>query len=448
MIVRQLTATYVLLVALAIAGFTVPVALTLTGQMRADTESAVGREAETAARLLAGDDEASRRALVRLVDAYQRETAGRLDVQLGAGHAAAPLPMPAAGNDAAFAAALAGKPWRRWGDAPALGQSGLVLAVPARDGQGRVVGAVRISYPSAPIERRIHQIWLFRGALAAVVLAAATALGLVLARRLTRPLRELTATAAGLRDGNLDVRAPETGPEEVRTLARTLNNATETIEVLVRSQRAFVADASHQLRTPLTAALRLALDNVADGADHSATVREDLERATAEVVRMTRLVNGLLALARAEADVAAVEPVPVGPVIAGRLEVWRPVAAERRITLRSVGDDGTLNALTTPGHLEQDRRLLHPLLGEQAARCDQAVRRQRARSHHGDRHRRVCVHADQRRQYPAGASSVHLRVRTAPRQVAHRQPPLIRHARASCRNVSATLWPADDRRQP
>jgi signal transduction histidine kinase len=106
------------------------------------------------------------------------------------------------------------------------------------------------------------------------------------------------------------------------------------------------------LRTPLTA-LRLALDNVVDGADDPDSVREDAERATAEVVRMTRLVNGLLALARADAETTGAEPVTVGPLVAGRLEVWRPVAEERGVTLSHAAAGPGVTALTTPGHLEQ-----------------------------------------------------------------------------------------------
>jgi two-component system OmpR family sensor kinase len=334
---------------LAIAAFTIPVAFTLTGQLRADTEIAVRREAQTAARLLAAGDAPSRQALARLVDAYERETSGRLEVELAGGRQAGPLPLPVDGDDEAFTRALSGTETRHWGDAPALGAAGLVLAVPARDGQGRVVGAVRASYPSAPVDQRIRQIWLFRAGLA---VAVAALLGLLLARRLTRPLRQLTTMAGRLHDGDLTARAPESGPQEVRTLAQTLNNATHTIEVLLRSQRVFVADASHQLRTPLTA-LRLALDNVADGADDPESVREDAERATAEVVRMTRLVNGLLALARADAETTGAEPVTVEPVIAGRLAVWRAAAGDRDVTLSRAAAAPGVAALTTPGHLEQ-----------------------------------------------------------------------------------------------
>jgi len=144
-----------------------------------------------------------------------------------------------------------------------------------------------------------------------------------------------------------------TGPHETQTLARTLNQAGERLDTLIASQRIFVADASHQLRTPLTA-LRLSLDNIADGVDDE-FVREDVEQATAEVVRMSRLVNGLLVLARAEAKVTAAEPLPLREIVAERLSVWRPAADERGVHIALGGSvvDGRPLVLASPGHLEQ-----------------------------------------------------------------------------------------------
>lgn len=348
---RRLVVSYVLLVAIAIAAFTVPVAFVLTRQLRGDVETSVRREADTAALLLSAGDAPSRQALARLAEAYGKETPGRLDVVLPDGTAPRPLPVPAAADDPAFRAALAGQPFARWEHAAALDAEGLVLAVPARDGRGRVVGAIRVSYPSAPLDARQLQIWGFRAVLAVAVLIVAAFLGAFFARRLTRPFRELNRMAGRLRDGDLTARAEEAGPVETRTLARTLNNATETIDTLVRAQRAFIADASHQLRTPLTA-LRLSLDNIADGV-HDAGVQEDVEQATAEVVRMSRLVNGLLTLAKAEAAITAPEPVKITDAVAERLEVWAAVAADRGVELRQNHADGELLAMVSPGHLEQ-----------------------------------------------------------------------------------------------
>ncbi|SMD20816.1 HAMP domain-containing sensor histidine kinase [Lentzea albidocapillata] len=314
--IRQLAWSYVLLVAVAIAAFTVPVAFTLNQQLYDDAVNTARREADTAALLLASGDT---RSLNALADAYERQTPGRIDVV---------EPQPES------------KVWD---------SEGLKLTVPATTPDGTVVGAIRLSYPDDRITQRLWQIWGFRTALAVGVLILAAFLGLWLAKRVTRPLRELNVMAGRLRDGDLTARAEETGPPETRTLARTLNTATETIGTLVGSQRAFIGDASHQLRTPLTA-LRLSLDNVADGVEDP-LVREDVEMATAEVVRMSRLVNGLLALARAEADVPHPEPVQVLDVVTERFTAWRAAADERSISLVSEGFD--IRVLATPGHLEQ-----------------------------------------------------------------------------------------------
>ncbi|MEV5721592.1 HAMP domain-containing sensor histidine kinase [Amycolatopsis mediterranei] len=348
---RRLVVSYVLLVAIAIAAFTVPVAFVLTGQLRGDVETSVRREADTAALLLSAGDPPSRQALARLAEAYDEETPGRLDAVLADGTAPGPLPVPPAPDDPAFREALAGRVSAQWTHAAALDADGLVLAVPARDAAGRVAGAIRVSYPSAPLDSRQLQIWGFRAVLAVAVLVVAAFLGAFFARRLTRPFRELNQMAGRLRDGELTARAEEAGPVETRTLARTLNNAAETIDTLVRAQRAFIADASHQLRTPLTA-LRLSLDNIADGG-HDPEVHEDVDQATAEVVRMSRLVNGLLTLAKAEAAVGAPEPVKIADAVGERLDVWRAVAADRGVELRQEHADGELLAMVSPGHLEQ-----------------------------------------------------------------------------------------------
>lgn len=342
---RRLVVSYVVLVAIAIAAFTVPVAFDLSRQLREDTEITVDREADTAVFLLSAEDAASRQALARLAEAYNEETPGHLDALLADGTAAVPLPLPRDPGHEAFVAALAGQKWAHWNE------DGLTFALPARNAAGAVVGAVRVSYPSEPIHQQQLRIWSFRAALAVLVLIVATVIGVLLARWLTRPLRDLNQMALRLRDGDLDARAEETGPPETRTLARTLNNATEIIDTLVRSQRTFVADASHQLRTPLTA-LRLSLENIADGASDPA-VQADIEIATAEVVRMSRLVDGLLALARAEAAVSAREPVRLAELIAARLDSWRSVAADRGVELRADCPDDALTAMATPGHLEQ-----------------------------------------------------------------------------------------------
>ncbi|MET8164132.1 HAMP domain-containing sensor histidine kinase [Streptomyces sp. NPDC005329] len=349
--IKQLIRSYVLLVAVAILLFTVPVAFTLTAQLRGDTEVSIAREATTMALLLGNGDPASCQALEEMAGAYAVETKGKDEVQVTTtDRCRADVPRP--NRDPALARALEqGRPTTDWGSDLIWGRE-LVITVPAKD-DGRVVGVVRIVYSTSGLTHRLWTIWGFRAGLAVAVLGVAALIGTVVARRITLPLRQLNDMASKFSDGDLTARSPVTGPQETQTLARTLNQAGERLDTLIASQRNFVADASHQLRTPLTA-LRLSLDNIADGVDDE-FVREDVEQATAEVVRMSRLVNGLLVLARAEAKVTAAEPLSLTDIVAERLSVWRPAADERGVTIALRGSvvDDRPSVLAGPGHLDQ-----------------------------------------------------------------------------------------------
>jgi signal transduction histidine kinase len=148
-----------------------------------------------------------------------------------------------------------------------------------------------------------------------------------LARWIARPLGALGAAAGRLGDGALHVRADrDQGPREVRQLADIFNQMAERTETLVHSHRAWVADVSHQLRTPLTA-LRLRLDLLAQ--DASGETAAELAGAQDEIARLSRLVDGLLAVARAEAAVPRREAVRVDIAAAERVLAWDPVARER-----------------------------------------------------------------------------------------------------------------------
>ncbi|MEU6230395.1 HAMP domain-containing sensor histidine kinase [Streptomyces sp. NPDC047042] len=343
---RQLIRSYILLVAVAIFLFTVPVAFTLTKQLRDDTKVSVQREAQTMALLLGNGDKISCDALEKVAAAYDEETLGTVQATT-TGDCAPKLPRPE--TDAALTLAVRDNmSTTDWGSDFIWGKH-LTVTVPAEG-----ASAVRIVYSTSDMTKRLWSIWGFRAGLAVLVLAAAAAIGAYAARRITAPLRELNGMASKFSDGDLTARSQVTGPPETQTLARTLNQGAERLDTLVASQRIFVADASHQLRTPLTA-LRLSLDNIADGTDDE-FVREDVEQATAEVVRMSRLVNGLLVLARAEAKVTAAEPLSLRDIVDERLSVWRPAADERGVTIALRGSgvaDGRLLVLASPGHLDQ-----------------------------------------------------------------------------------------------
>jgi signal transduction histidine kinase len=134
--------------------------------------------------------------------------------------------------------------------------------------------------------------------------------------------------------GNLTARAAVEGSSEQRSLGESFNEMTDRIVRLLDSQRDFVADASHQLRTPLTG-LRLRIDEaravgVSDDAAH------ELDAAATEVDRFAQIIDELLVLSRAGERELPGERIELDDVAARALERWRRIADERDIALQHV----------------------------------------------------------------------------------------------------------------
>ncbi|MFE0462355.1 sensor histidine kinase [Kitasatospora sp. NPDC058965] len=225
----------------------------------------------------------------------------------------------------------------------------LTLALPVGDTLPPS-GALVYSRSTEDLTDRLVTIWTWLGLCGFGALAAAVLVAVRLARWVGRPLADLDSAAARLGEGDLAARAavPQ-GPPEVRRLAATFNAMATRTENLVHGHRAVIADVSHQLRTPLTA-LRLRLDLLsAEAQDDTA---QELAGAQHEVARLSRLVDGLLAVARAENSVPRPGPVRVDEVVADRIDAWQPVAEERgvRLTARGATD---LTAQLAAGDLEQ-----------------------------------------------------------------------------------------------
>jgi signal transduction histidine kinase len=218
-----------------------------------------------------------------------------------------------------------------------LGRDLLYVAVPVASG-GRIDGAVRITYPTSTIDERVERYWLILAAIAVVVLAVAVIIGIRVAAFVVGPLRRVEGAAAEVGKGDLRARAPEhDGPEEVRSLAVVFNDTVTRVSQLLDSQRQFVEDASHQLRTPLTA-LRLRLENLER--DVAQPGRHDLEAAVREVDRLGELVESLLGLARSGAGTAPAARLELDRLVRERIEAWSPLAAERDVRLAADIDGG------------------------------------------------------------------------------------------------------------
>lgn len=226
------------------------------------------------------------------------------------------------------------------------------VAVPVISGSS-VVGAVRITFPASVIDDRVNE--KTRGLLlvGGISLLAAALAAVFMANGITSPLRRLQRTTERLAAGEFDERAATNeGAPEIRRLATSFNTMTDQIASLLEQQRAFAGDASHQLRTPLTA-LRLQLERAAAMVDDDPEgARSRIEAASAETERLQRLVEGLLMIARSEGSAAVTAPVDVTGMVRERAEVWAPFAEERGVRLLTSAAPG-LSALAVPNALEQ-----------------------------------------------------------------------------------------------
>ncbi|MCQ4041400.1 sensor histidine kinase [Streptantibioticus rubrisoli] len=225
----------------------------------------------------------------------------------------------------------------------------LTIVVPIGD-DSDAKGVAVLSRSTDALNDRIMVLWGWSALIGFGGLGAAVAVAVWLARWVSRPLRVVDVAARRLGEGALDARVPDAGgPPEVRRLAATFNTMAGRTEALVHGHRAVVADVSHQLRTPLTA-LRLRLDLLAADADGETAA--ELSSAQGEIARLSRLVDGLLAVARAEHTVPRPVSVRVDEVVAERVAAWEPVAGERRIELLADCRTG-LTASAGAGDLEQ-----------------------------------------------------------------------------------------------
>jgi signal transduction histidine kinase len=173
-------------------------------------------------------------------------------------------------------------------------QNALVVAVPVSADE-RVVGALRAEQSTASTDARTHRIIALLVALAAAVLAVGAGIGWVVAGRLARPVRRLRDAAVQLGGGDFTIVVPSSRVPELDQAGQAMTATARRLDDLVTRERAFSADASHQLRTPL-AGLRAAIETELQfpRADHAQVLRE----AIVDIDRLERTITELLAIAR------------------------------------------------------------------------------------------------------------------------------------------------------
>lgn len=228
----------------------------------------------------------------------------------------------------------------------------LVVAEPVRLG-GQLRGAAVTVSDTGHVRDVILGWWgvVAAGALVAIGLAVLVALPIV--HWVLRPLRRLSDATAELgaavvNGEDVDPAEIHGGPPELRRLSESFHRLATTVIGTLAAQRAFVADASHQLRNPLTA-LRLRLGNLS--AHLPPAAREHHVAALAEADRLDRMLGELLALASAESGASEPVEVNVDQVVRQRVAGWQALAARRNVSLVLAGEPGG-TALVPPQGLE------------------------------------------------------------------------------------------------
>ncbi|HEY7121480.1 MAG TPA: ATP-binding protein [Solirubrobacterales bacterium] len=325
------------LLLLALVAFGVPLGVSLgkrvDSEVRAQAKSQAEVVAASAPELL---EHSQRAVLQRLVVRSAEAQRGRVIVVDGKGTVIADSGTPAElGVDYAsrpeIETALAGGTSQEVRHSATLGEDLLATAVPILRA-GRPVGAVRVTQSNAAVSDATHSALVRLIGLGAIVLLLGALAGGLIARETSRPIGRLEEAAQQVEAGDLSARAPVEGSSEQRALARSFNSMTARLGRLLGSQREFVADASHQLRTPLTG-IRLQLEELREEVSNDDPRAAELDTALKEVDRLTSIVNELLILSRAGEREMPAELIDVGAEVDQAVSRWRKAAAESRIKL-------------------------------------------------------------------------------------------------------------------
>ncbi|QKV94575.1 HAMP domain-containing histidine kinase [Streptomyces sp. NA02950] len=223
---------------------------------------------------------------------------------------------------------------------------GSVISSEEKGEQGEVV---RVEASRSTVSREIGRTMLIILAVALLAVLAAVLLAVRQARRLSAPLTDLAETAERLGSGDPRPRHRRYGVPELDRVADVLDSSAERIARMLTAERRLAADASHQLRTPLTA-LSMRLEEITL-TDDPETVKEEATIALGQVERLTDVVQRLLTNSRDPRSGSAVA-FDLDEVVKQQIEEWRPASrSEGRAIVRS-GKKG-LRAVGTPGAVAQ-----------------------------------------------------------------------------------------------
>jgi signal transduction histidine kinase len=234
-----------------------------------------------------------------------------------------------------------------------LNEEIIFVSVPILNGD-KTLGSVTLTFPATVVDDAVNERLRGISSVAGITLLVSALVALLLATGITRRLSNLKNVTEEFTKGNYKVRAEvNDGAPEIRSLARSFNAMADQLDRLISQQKAFAGDASHQLRTPLTA-LHLRLERATEMIETDpAGAAERIEAAMVEADRLQRLVEGLLVLSRSEnADKVTRDTCDAAQIAHERFENWEALAGEQNIALiLDVPESAMIYAI--PGALEQ-----------------------------------------------------------------------------------------------
>ncbi len=172
----------------------------------------------------------------------------------------------------------------------------LLVAVPVMDNR-EVFAVLRAATARSQVYARTLTTWLLMLGLGGLAVVLTWIVARRQAGRLAGPLESFARTADSLGEGDFSVRSAPTGIAEIDTAGQSLNSTAKRLGTLLARERAFSADASHQLRTPLTG-LRLNLETAREAAGNTRVSAQAIDAALVDVDRLERTISDLLSLAR------------------------------------------------------------------------------------------------------------------------------------------------------
>lgn len=356
----RLVASFAYVLLVVIVALTVPLAIVLRDRARSELEALTLSNAQTIAAVLTRDqvegDPGARRSLTRNVQRYAADVGGRVVVLDPAGVVIADSDREDLGDDFAtpgrpeVISALASRADAEVRRSDEEAGDIAVAAAPIID-EGELVGVVRISRDVQTVEANVGRATAAIVAVALGGLLAGLALALAIARSLARPLSRLATTARRLGAGDLSARAGTLeGGSEVDELAGSFDEMASRVERTVRAQREFVANASHQLRTPLTG-IKLRLEaGIAESTDED--VRTQLRAADKEVDRLAQIIERLLMMA-SQIEEGKVIQADVGNAVDRAVKRWEGRAARASSSLTGTTVVTALPAVADPDDVDQ-----------------------------------------------------------------------------------------------